>query len=95
VTHDTNKEGRTFASIAAIMALPRGMKAPKPENPLAFFSFEEAGEKPELPPDLPEWVSKIVMESREWKEAATGTPAPSPAPAASEGAAVEDDNIPF
>jgi len=101
VAHDTNKEGRTFASIAAIMALPRGMKAPKPENPLAFFSFEEAGEKPELPADLPEWVQKIVMESREWKEAATGTPAPasatpSPAPAAPDGgAAGEEDNISF
>jgi hypothetical protein len=102
VTHDTNKEGRTYAGIAAIMALPRGMKAPKPENPLAFFSLEEAGEKPELPPDLPEWVSKIVMESREWKEAAARKAGAAPAAGGIEEAAgeraqaaAEEDNLPF
>lgn len=80
VTHDTNKEGRTFANVAAIMALPRGYKGPKPENPLAFFSFEEEGDQPTMPSDLPEWVQKIIVESREW-QAAAGTTAPAPGPA--------------
>lgn len=104
VTHDTNKEGRTFASIAAIMALPRGMKAPKPENPLAFFSFEEAGDKPTLPPDLPEWVASIIADSKEWKASFERPPASTtnPPPAYAHGAAQpesaageEPDGIPF
>ena len=102
VTHDTNKEGRTFASIAAIMALPKGTPRPKPENPLAFFSFEEAGEKPALPAGLPEWVVNIITESKEWRASLAGgsTPADAPAPGAAptetEGAAGDDvDGIPF
>ena len=111
VTHDTNKEGRTFAAVAAIMALPRGYKGPKPENPLAFFSFEEAGAAPTMPADLPEWVQKIIAESREWKAAAGTTPtanateaAPAPGPAGTEATpapgtaatdADDDDPIPF
>jgi len=78
IVHETSKEGKTYATIAAIMALPKGMPKPKLENPPVFFSFEEAGPKPVLKPDLPEWVRKIIMESREWREA-TGTPAPAPA----------------
>jgi hypothetical protein len=110
VTHDTNKEGRTYAGVAAIMALPRGYKGPKPENPLAFFSFEEAGAAPTMPADLPEWVQKIIAESREWKAAGgtmppanapEATPAPAPtgtatAPAPGTATAdADDDPIPF
>ena len=102
IVHETNKEGRTFATIAAIMALPKGTPRPKPENPLAFFSFEEAGEKPTLPAGLPEWVANIITESREWRASIAGgpTPAGAPAPGAvpteTEGAAGNDmDGIPF
>ena len=99
IVHETGKtDGRTFAAVGAIMALPRGLKSPKPENPLVFFSFEDAGAKPELPPDLPEWVSKIVMESREWREsgAMPAIAIPSQVPATADvGAAVESGGIPF
>lgn len=93
IVHETKQDGKTFANVTAIMALPKGTPRPKPENPLVFFSFEEAGDKPTLPPGLPEWVSKIIVESREWREAATDRPAPaaSPAPA---GAAVPADVVP-
>lgn len=101
VTHDTNKEGRTFASIAAIMALPRGLKASQPENPIGFFSFEEAGSKPQIPPGMPEWVSKIILESREWKSASASVQSPAnQAPNSTQTAPVgeqgkNDDDIPF
>lgn len=100
IVHETNKEGRTYSTIAAIMALPKGTVRPKSENPLSFFSFEEAGDKPELPAGLPEWVQKIIFESNEWKKYMTsGGSSPAPAvgatPAASKGATVEDDSIPF
>jgi len=102
IVHETGKtDGRTYATIAAIMALPKGMARPKPENPPSFFSFEEVGEKPSLPSGLPEWVSKLVMESREWRDAEAGrsspetAPVPGASPAATEGGAVEEDDLPF
>lgn len=105
VVHDTTKEGRTVARVGAIMALSKGMKPAKAENPLAWFSFEEAGERPELPDGLPDWVCAIIKESREWRTAYAATPAsaatattsssaPAPAPAAVD--AVEDEEpLPF
>jgi hypothetical protein len=98
IVHETNKEGRTYATIAAIMALPKGMPRLKPENPLTFFSFEEAGQQPELPDGLPEWVANIVHESKEWRTALNGGTATStttiPNPTTAEGQGVTDD-VPF
>lgn len=104
IVHEQSKtDGHTFATIAAIMAVPKGVARPKPENPLAFFAFEEAGAKPELLLGLPEWVQQIVMESREWREAMAGsaapksaaTPVPGATPTGTEGTAGEFDNLPF
>jgi hypothetical protein len=94
IVHETNKEGRTFATIAAIMALPKGTPRPQPENTPVFFSFAEAGAKPVLPNGLPEWVGKIIMESKEWR--ASGTGGPVLVPAGSYGAADNDTgDVPF
>lgn len=105
IVHDTSKEGRTYANIAAIMALPKGTPKPKPENPTMFFSFEEAGDKPTLPNGLPEWIANIVKESKEWQEryfgctapakTATAAVAPAPAPATAEGPGDEFPDVPF
>lgn len=100
IVHETSKENRTYATIAAIMALPKGTPKPKPENPHSFFSFEEAGDKLVMPVGLPEWITKIIMESREWRErGATKTtppiaPVPGPATASTETQGAEDD-VPF
>lgn len=94
IVHETNKEGRTFATIAAIMALPKGTPRPQPENTPVFFSFEEAGERPVLPSGIPEWVGKIIMESKEWQASRVGTFEPTPTAARS--AAVEETaDVPF
>jgi len=69
IAHETSREGRSFASVAAIMALPKGTPRPgKLENPIAFFSFEEVVDKPELP-DVPHWIQNIITESNEWRQA--------------------------
>ena len=97
VAHKTSKEGRTYASVSAIMALPKGAAHPgKPENTLTFFSFEEAGDKPALP-DSPGWVRDIISQSKEWQRltdentSQAGCTAEQGAKAESE----EDDDVPF
>lgn len=98
IVRENSKEGRVFATIAAIMALPKGAPRPKAENPTAFFSFEDAGDKPVLPSGLPEWVTKTVMESKEWKaslSANSTTTLMSNCDLVPTGAGVEVDNVPF
>ncbi|MFC1453162.1 phage replication initiation protein, NGO0469 family [Verrucomicrobiota bacterium] len=98
VVHETSRDGRTFANVAAIMALPKGTPRPeKPENPLAFFSFEEAGDKPEIP-EVPDWVRNIITESKEWRELMSGVPAEAQTETdagPAEPRTDEEDNIPF
>ncbi len=67
VIHEPSKDGtKTYVKVAAIMALPKGIPSPRPENPISFFSFEDTA-APALPEGLPEWVAGIIQESREWK----------------------------
>ncbi len=90
------REGRTYASISAIMSLPKGLAKPKPENPTLFFAFEP-GVKPVLPAGTPEWVSKIIAGCDEWKtaQAATSPTQAPPAPAPAGNSAANDDDVPF
>jgi hypothetical protein len=70
VIHAHSEDGeRTFANISGIMGIPEGMEVPdKPENPMVCWEIKDADpENPELPP-VPEWVQKIITESKEWKE---------------------------
>jgi hypothetical protein len=90
IVHEQGKEGRPFAAIAAIMALPKGATRPKPENPLLFFTFEGVQGHPALPPTMPDWIKDLIAQSREW----TGQPAPvtSTQPSAP---ATDGDDLPF
>ena len=60
----TKKDDKTYANIAAIMALPKSMTPPKPENPLKYFSFEDSKDIPE---DTPKWIAEIIKQSVEYK----------------------------
>lgn len=68
VIHNDSKDGtKTYANIKALMALPKGVKRPVAENPLLWFSFEEALTE-ELPEAIPDWICEVIHESAEWKE---------------------------
>ena len=98
MVQETGKDGRVFSGIAAIMALPKGAPRRKPENPLMFFTFDEAGPNPVLPAEMPDWIRKIVCESREWRNiGAAPQPASTPAAAAARPAAPAEtsDDLPF
>lgn len=59
------KNDKTYANIAAIMALPKGMTQPKPENPLKYFSFED---QQDIPENTPKWIADLIKQSKEYKQ---------------------------
>ena len=75
-----NKKGdKTYANIAAIMPLMKGVAPLTPENPLKFYSIQD--DRDQIPEGTPEWVRDIIKTSDEWQafgpteEAAGNTPA--------------------
>lgn len=96
VVHKQSKDGqRTFANVAAIMALPKGTVKPgETENDLLFFSFDDAGDPPEIP-DLPEWIQDIIVDSKEWQTMAGENTAVAPTIGEMDAGNDEDDKIPF
>lgn len=58
-----HKDDKTYANVAGIMAIPKGMAVPESENEFQWFSFEENFE---LPEGLPEWIVDIIKGSQEW-----------------------------
>lgn len=94
IIHQVNQLGKSYASVASVMALPRGSAKPQPENPPVYFSFDDAGPKPVLPDGIPPWVAKLIQESTEWKAAYATSPALPPAPAPA-GNSANDEDVPF
>jgi hypothetical protein len=97
VVHEHGEDGKVWANVGAIMALPKGTAKPKAENPLTFFSFDDWDKREESIPVVPEWIEKIIGESEEFKAARVAAP---PAgnnggePAAGTKSAAEED-LPF
>lgn len=84
IIHKETKAG-TFANIASIMSLPKGMPAPACDMPPVVFDADESSEA-ELAA-LPEWIQNKITESRTWKERF----APKPTSGASGFVDAEDD----
>jgi hypothetical protein len=72
VIHET-KEQKTYANIATINPLAKGMKKAKNETPDLFFSFDDLPKTGAIkfPPQMPEWVQGLIRQSEEW-QARTG-----------------------
>lgn len=100
IVHESSTEGRNYATIAAIMALPKGTPRRAPENPLLFFTFEDVapGKVLTLPSGLPKWVADTVTSSKEWQAILGRAPTPASSSAAAPGSAGEtnnEDDVPF
>lgn len=97
----TRGADKVYANVGALMALPKGVKAPPPENELLFFSLDEhmsADQPLVLPHELPEWVQKLIKESREWEKwtlKAQKGAEPKSVPQPEVGPAGVDDDVPF
>jgi hypothetical protein len=95
IVHEAGSDGRTYAEISAIMALPKGTARPKPENAPLSFSFEGAQARPELPAHMPDWIKEIIAQSREWNHQTAPTKPGTPDGAVPSTPADSGDDLPF
>ena len=59
-----SKDGKTYANIASIMPLYKGMKKLEPENVATFFSMQD---NMDIPADTPDWIKELIEGSAEWQ----------------------------
>lgn len=63
----TAKADKTYANVASVNPLPKGMTKTKPENPMLFFSIDETEGGPiALPANIPDWLKAKIMQSDEY-----------------------------
>lgn len=60
----TTKGKKTYANIATVTKVPKGMSVPELENPAKFFSFEDGFVIPDY---VPGWVVELIKASEEYK----------------------------
>jgi len=58
------KDTKTYANIATITPVPKGMPKKTPENPVRTFSLDDDDSFPE---GMPQWVQDIIQESEEFE----------------------------
>jgi len=98
VIHKQTKSGKTFATVAGVMRLPKNMPAPKLEgNPILFDFDEDPLENIDL---LPEWIANKIKESETYMDKAAAQikdEVDGPAPAALEEIpdGTGEDELPF
>ena len=85
VIHREGKNGRTYANIAGISKLPKGMDAPEPEGDLVSFDPRKHSEAQF--DALPEWLQALVTAGKELMKETTQTTETPPD--------FQDDDIPF
>ena len=69
IMHKQPEKGDKYAFIGSITKLMKDMKKLAPDNPKVFFTFVPpwvTGEGVTFPETMPEWVQKIIKESREY-----------------------------
>jgi hypothetical protein len=68
IVHEGGADGKTYANISNILALPRrkGQQRLQPENPVVTFSIPDLPKPGFAIPDLPEWIVKVIQQSEEW-----------------------------
>jgi hypothetical protein len=100
IAHVPKKDGSgNMAVVQGVMALPRGMPPAIMENDaIRYETMSTTGEFIEPPESLPEWITKIVKESYEYKQAhgiGVGTTVLDKKAAPAPTTTVEDDPVPF
>ena len=90
IQHKQSQNGNTWADIAAITGIPKGMKAPDQFHKSIKYEIEML--KNDVFESLPEWIQKKIAACEEWQSSSVKPPqAPEPYSEPEEG----ESNIPF
>lgn len=92
VIHDSSGE-RTYANIASISPLPKGMACPAAINEPVELSLEQEDFDPKAFAKVQEWLQKRITESPEYKALGLGDPGNNSS--GDDGFGLEDSDIPF
>ena len=90
ITNSTNAtSGKTYANVAAVAPMPKGMPRPERAHPLVKFDLDA----PDMAVfnSLPEWVREKIEASPEWQELRKAGKGALPAGHPT----IEDDDVPF
>lgn len=94
IIHNT-KGDKTYANIASVMTVPKGMQVPASVNPVVTLSLNESYDHSVFE-SLPEWIRKKIQESPEHKSIVNDSPSKSGGDAGkSYHDDLESDTIPF
>jgi len=66
IIHKKASNGKTYANLASIMALPKGMAAPKLTLDTVIFDIDESDAQDLA--ILPEWIANMVKASESWQQ---------------------------
>ena len=88
VVHDEGNDGKTYAQLASIMPIPKGMAAPELEGVVLIY---EDGDPNDVFDKLPEWLQKKIKDQIVEKE----EPAPRGRPQPAAFDTDLDDDVPF
>ena len=93
VLHNDHQD-KTYANVHTVMPIGKGVEKMVSENPTVFYSMDDSGLN--YPSTLPDWIKKIIMDSREYNETGQMNDWPDENPADfREGPPVDDSGIPF
>lgn len=88
--------GKTYANVASVNPLAKGMPKLKSENPQVWFSIDECGDKITCPANVPDWLKGKIMQSEEAlkEQRKHGHPEPTEEEMANVGGPIDED-VPF
>lgn len=92
VVHE-RKADKTYANVASVNPLAKGMKKKPPENPSLFFSIEECKDQIVVPPAVPDWLKGKIMQSEECvaEQRKGGAPEPTEEEMANQTGGIDED----
>jgi len=76
IVHNASQDGsKTYANVAGVVSLPKGVATPKVHKGTTMFSLSEIDNA--VFEALPEWMQEKIQSSKEWKalDKVTGDPA--------------------
>lgn len=62
----TEKDGKTYSNISSLSKLPKGMKAPAPENDITYLSLEPGAFDRSVYEKLSDGIKQTIQKSPEW-----------------------------